>query len=159
MNIVSKCLAAGVMAAFAAGAMAAKQDLDYQRLSQSLSKLEADPVLGSYAGAERSLARQAVNELKDVSSKRREYTLYIAERRVDLARASAELADSRHKLQQLQREHDKILLQASRRDAASTRRALERERLQNQLAAEQSERLQAQGLAFSQAAEDRKSVV
>src|SRR5699024_201808 len=118
MNTTLKCLAAGLMAAFAAGAMAAKTDLDYQRLSQSLDKLAADPVLSRYADAERSLARQAVNELQDVSSKRREYVLYIAERRVDLARASAELADARHKLQQLQSEHAGILLEASRMDAA-----------------------------------------
>lgn len=157
MNRFSKCLAAGLMAAFAAGAMAAKTDLDYQRLSQSLNKLEADPTLGHYAGAERALARQAVDALRDASGKRREYVLYMAERRVDLAQAAAELADSRHKLQQLQREHDKILLQASRRDAAATRQALERERLQNQLAAEQADRLQAEGLAFSQAAEKARA--
>lgn len=153
MNAVTKCLVAGMFAVLASGAMAAKTDLDYQRLDQSLDKLAADPVLSRYAGAERSLARQAVNELQDVSRKRHDFVLYIAERRVDLARAAAELADSRHKLQQLQQEHDKILLQASRRDAAATRRALERERLQNQLAVEQTERLQAQGMAFSQAAE------
>src|SRR5699024_4770952 len=50
-----------------------------------------------------------------------------------------------------------ILLEASRMDAAATRRALERERLRNQLAAEQAERLQAQGLAYSQAAEKARA--
>src|SRR5699024_8946788 len=51
----------------------------------------------------------------------------------------------------------KILLTASRRDAAATRRELERERMQNQLAAEQAERLQAQGEAYSLAAKQAQA--
>ncbi|HET7299665.1 MAG TPA: OmpA family protein [Oleiagrimonas sp.] len=152
-----KLFAAALLAAFATTAMAAKVDLDYQRLSHSLDQLASDPVLGHYAEAERSLARQAVQNLQDVSRKRRPYVLYIAERRVDLAKAAAELAEVRHKLTQLRSEHTQILLTASRRDAAATRRELERERLQNQLAAEQAERLQAQGEAYSQAADEARA--
>ncbi|HET7663633.1 MAG TPA: OmpA family protein [Rhodanobacteraceae bacterium] len=152
-----KLIATALLAAFATTAMAAKVDLDYQRLNHSLNQLASDPVLGRYAEAERSLARQAVQDLQDVSSKRRPYVLYIAERRVDLAKAAAQLAEARHKLTQLRSEHSQILLTASRRDAAATRRELERERLQNQLAAEQAERLQAQGEAYSQAAEEARA--
>lgn len=157
MNLSRKLIAATLLATFAATAMAAKVDLDYQRLNHSLNQLASDPVLGRYASAERSLARQAVQELQDVSRKRRPYVLYIAERRVDLAKAAAELAQAHTKLIKLRSEHDHILLVASRRDAAATRQELERERLQNQLAAEQAERLQAQGEAYSQAAQEAQA--
>lgn len=153
MKTFMKTACVVLLAGFAVGAMAKKVDLDYQRLSQSLDKLQANPTLGQYARAEQALARQAVQNLHDASSKRRAYALYMAERRVDLAKAAANLADARNKLVQLQREHDQILLEASRRDAAATQRELERERLQNQLAAEQAERLQAQGEAYSLAAQ------
>lgn len=157
MNASMKIIAVALLAAFATTAMADKVDLDYQRLDHSLDKLAGDPVLSRYAQAERSLARQAVQLLPDASRKRRPYLLYIAERRVDLAKAAAQLGEARHKLNQLHAEHDQILLSASRRDAAATRRELERERLQNQLAAEQAERLQAQGEAYSQAAQEAQA--
>lgn len=138
-------------------AMAADGGLEYQRLNASLDQLAADPVLGGYAQAEQALARDAVRQLLDVSSKRHAHVLYIAERRVDLAKAAAELEDARRKLVQLDREHDSILIEASRRDAEATRRELDRQRLQNQLAAEEAMCLQQQGEAYSQAAEQARA--
>jgi outer membrane protein OmpA-like peptidoglycan-associated protein len=154
MKAAARILLVLMLAALASGALAAqKVDLDYQRLSQSLNKLASDPHLSQYAQAERSIARRAVENLHEASGKRRAYLLYIAERKVDTAKAAAQLADARNKLSKLHSEHERILLTASRRDAAATRRALEHERLQNQLAAEQAQRLQAQGQAYSQAAQ------
>jgi outer membrane protein OmpA-like peptidoglycan-associated protein len=133
-----------------------KDDLDVQRLTTSLNQLDQNPRLGSYAQAERALARVAVQRLKDASSHERPHDLYLAERSVDQAKAAAQLDQARHQLNELQREHDQILLEASRQDAEATRRELERERLQNQLATEETQRLQAQGEAYSQAAEQAR---
>ncbi|HEX7341262.1 MAG TPA: OmpA family protein [Rhodanobacteraceae bacterium] len=158
MNTFAKILCAGLLSACAGAALAStKVDLDYQRLNQRLDQLAANPVLGQYAQAQRTLARQAVDLLPDASKKRRPYVLYIAERRVDQAKAAAELAVARLQLVKLQHEHDQILLEASRRDTAATQRALEREQLQNQLAAENAQRLQAQGQAYSQAAQQAQA--
>lgn len=153
MKALAKITCVTLLAVAASTAMAADKDLDYQRLSHALSQLQSDPVLGNYAQAQRTLAEQAVENLHAADDDRRAYALYIAERKVDLAKAAAQLAEARHKLTQLNHEHDKILLEASRRNAAATRRALLRERLQNQMAAEQTLRLQAQGQAYSQAAQ------
>ena len=131
---------------------ASKDDLDVQRLSNSLNQLDQDSTLGPYAQAERALARDAVQQLKQAGSSERPHALYIAERRVDQARAAAQLEEAQHELNKLNREHDQILLEASRRDAEATRRELERERLQNQLAMEETQRLQQQGEAYSKAA-------
>lgn len=149
-----KILAVALLALVSVQALASsKDDLDLQRLTTSLNQLDQNPTLGRYAQAERALARVAVQRLENASSRERPHALYLAERSVDQAKAAAQLDQVRHEYNQLQREHDRILLQASQQDAEATRRELERERLQNQLAAEETQRLQAQGEAYSQAAQ------
>ncbi len=128
------------------------QDLDYQRLDQRLNQLASNPTLGQYAQAQRTLARIALQHLQQAGSSERPHALYMAERGVDQAKASAQLEAAQHRLNQLNDKHDQIVLKASQRDAAATRRELEQERLQNQLAQEETQRLQAQGEAYSQAA-------
>lgn len=150
---VSRIVVFVILALACASALASsKDDLDVQRLSTSLNQLDRDPVLGPYAQAERVLARNAVQQLESAGSSERPHALYMAERRVDQARAAAQLEAARHTLVQLNHEHDQILLQASRQDAEATRRELERERLENQLAMEETQRLQQQGEAYSKAA-------
>jgi outer membrane protein OmpA-like peptidoglycan-associated protein len=132
-------------------------DLDYQRLSASLDHLAGDPTLGHYALAEQARARDSLQQLRLADRKQRPHLLYLAERRVDLAYAAAQLEDARHKQDQLAREHDQILLQAAQQDADRTRRELERQRVENLAAAEEAQRLQAQGEAYSQQAEQARA--
>jgi hypothetical protein len=138
-------------------AMAASDDLDARRLNNSLDQLAHDPSLGNYAQAEQARARDAVNRLSQVKSKERPHALYIAERRVDVARAAAQLQDTQVKLGQLDREHDQILLDTSRLEVDNARRELDRQRLQAQAAAEETARLQQQGMDYAQAAEQAKA--
>jgi hypothetical protein len=151
-------LAAMVLALAAAGsAHARKDDIDITRLSNSLDQLANDPSLGRYAQAEQARARDAINRLAQAGSRERPHVLYLAERRVDLAKTSAQLQDAQVKLTQLDREHDQILLDNSRREAELARRQLERQRLQYQLAQEEAVRLQQQGQEYSQAAEQARA--
>jgi hypothetical protein len=138
-------------------AHARQDDIDITRLNGSLNQLANDPGLGAYAQAEQARARDAINRLNQASSRERPHALYLAERRVDLAKTAAQLQDAQAKLTQLDREHDQILLDNSRRDAELARRELERQRLQYQLAQEESARLQAQGLEYSQAADQARA--
>lgn len=140
------------------GPVQAKQDdIDINRLTGSLTQLANDPTLGGYAQAEQARARDAINRLAQASSRERAHALYLAERRVDLAKTAAQLQDAQVKLTQLDREHDQILLDNTRRDAELARRELERQRLQYQLAQEETARLQAQGLEYSQAADQARA--
>ncbi len=151
-------LAAIVLALAGFGTAHARQDdIDINRLAGSLNQLANDPGMGNYAQAEQARARDAINRLAQASSRERPHALYLAERRVDLAKTAAQLQDAQIKLTQLDREHDQILLENSRRDAELARRELERQRLQYQLAQEESARLQAQGLEYSQAAEQARA--
>ncbi|WP_108470422.1 hypothetical protein [Rhodanobacter thiooxydans] len=138
-------------------AHARQDDIDISRLTGSLDQLANDPGMGSYAQAEQARARDAINRLAQASSRERPHALYLAERRVDLAKTAAQLQDAQLKLTQLDREHDQILLDNSRRDAELARRELERQRLQYQLAQEEAARLQAQGQEYSQAADQARA--
>lgn len=132
-------------------------DLDVNRLNNSLDQLANDPSMGSYAQAEQARAHDAINRLAQASSRERAHELYLAERRVDLAKTAAQYEDAQSKLSQLDREHDQILLANSQREAETARRELERQRLQYQLQQEETARLQQQGLEYSQAADQARA--
>lgn len=151
-------LAALLLACVASGAAcAAQDDIDVSRLNNSLDQLANDPTLGGYAQAEQARAHDAINRLAQAGSRDRAHELYLAERRVDLAKASAQFQDAQLKLTQLDREHDQILLDNSRREADMARRELERQRMQYQMAQEETARLQQQGQAYSEAADQARS--
>jgi len=126
-------------------AHASKEDMDVARLNNSLSQLSSDPALGMYAQAEQARAHDAVNQLAQARSRDRAHALYVAERRVDLARATAQLQDAQQQIAKLDREHDQIQLDGSRRETEMARRELERQRMQYQAAQEESARQMAAG--------------
>ena len=152
---MKRLLLAAVLALFAVGAHAAKQDLDYERLRASLNALAADPKLGNLAPAERALAEQAVQALNDSSGGKAEHAhrLYIAERRVDIAYAAAQAVDTESRVAQLDREHDRILLEESRREAENARMELEKQRIASMVQAEEADRLRAEGEQSAAAAQ------
>jgi hypothetical protein len=157
MNRFTK-LAAGLALAFASTlAIAAKDDLDAQRLSNSLDQLANDPTLGGYAQGEQARARDAINRLYGLKSKERAHALYIAERRVDVARAAAQLQDAQSRIAKLDREHDQILLDTSRLEVENARRELDRQRQQAQAVAAENARLQQEGMDSAQAAEQARA--
>jgi hypothetical protein len=123
-------------------------------LNDSLNQLASDPTLGSYAQADQSLAREAVNQLSQASSHDRPHALYIAESRVDQAKAEAQLQISQRQLNQLDQENAQLQLDRSRIDANSAQQQLDIQRMQFQIAQQETARLQAQGQqAAAQAAQ------
>jgi outer membrane protein OmpA-like peptidoglycan-associated protein len=126
-------------------AIAAKSDPDYEALRSALNNLAADPVLGQLAGAERALADQAVQAVAAGGrGKEHVHLVYLAKRRVDIAYATAQAIDQEGRLDKLDREHDRILLAASRRDAEQARLEVEKQRIQSLAQAEEAERLRAE---------------
>ena len=138
-------------------AYAASQDADVARLSAQLDRLSGDPVLGQYAIAQQTLARNAIADLQNAGRSGREHALFMAEQRVELAEASAKVDADRAKLDQLQREHDQIMLEASQADAAIARAELARQRLQYEAAVQQAQMLQEQGAQASQQAQQAQA--
>ncbi|SEM34672.1 hypothetical protein SAMN02800694_0728 [Luteibacter sp. UNCMF331Sha3.1] len=152
-------LSALALAVSAGNALAATDDLDVRRLNSSLDQLSSDPVLGGYAQGEQARAREAISQVGQYKPKDKLHAhyLYIAERRVDTAKAVAQFQDAQAKSAQLDREHDGILLESSRLDAEMARRQLEQQRMQNQMIQEEAARLQQQGVEYSQALEQAKA--
>lgn len=125
-----------------ASAVHAKDDLDLQRLRTQLAQLESDPSMGEFADGDRSRAHQALDDLAAARSWQRDHALYIAERRVATAQFEAQAELGAQQLQQLDREHDRILLEASRLDAARARARADRLVMQNQAREEAEQRAQ-----------------
>jgi outer membrane protein OmpA-like peptidoglycan-associated protein len=119
-----------------------KRDPAQERLEAGLRSLDADPSLGPLASGDRIRARQAIEALATTAGRERDAAAYVAERRLEIARASAEAELSERQLTQLERERDRILLEASRRDAELARMESEKLRLQNLARVEETERAQ-----------------
>lgn len=159
MIVTTWVLAAVLALGFAAppAQAASSKDADVARLSAQLEQLDADPVLGQYASAQRILARNAVADLQNSGRSGREHALFMAEQRVALARAAARADADRTKLDQLQREHDQIMLEASQADAARAQAELARQRLQYEAAVQQAQMLQEQGAQSAQQAQQAQA--
>ena len=136
------------------------RDVDYDNLVASLDRVASDPKLAPLVPMQIDRARVAVQAYKDGGRSDRPYLLYVAQRRIDIARTSAEATLAENERADLQRENDRLQLDAARRDAAQARAELEHQRLQSQIRAEESERLareaeaaRAEGEQATQAAE------
>jgi hypothetical protein len=138
-------------------ASAASADVDADRLSAQLDQLSADPTLGDLALGEQARARDAVTALRDAGRRERPHYLFMAEQRVALAQAAAQSAADQSMLDQLSREHDHIMLEASQAEAAAARAELARQQLQYQAAVEQAQMLQQQGAASAQQAQQAQA--
>lgn len=127
---------------FGGTAMAAsKINPDVERLNASLAALDADAALGELAAVERLRARQSVNALATAKGKAREQALFVANKRVETAQIAAQAELLANQAEQLDRERDQIMLQASQRDAEMARREADQLRLQNMARQEEAERL------------------
>jgi len=138
-------------------ASAASTDADADRLSAQLDQLNADPAFGNLALGEQARARDAVTALRDAGRRERPHYLFMAEQRVILAQAAAQAAADQNALDQLNREHDHIMLEASQAEAAAARAELAQQRLQYQAAVEHAQMLQQQGAAYSQQAQQAQA--
>jgi chromosome segregation ATPase len=158
-NVTSKkplsIIAVSLLAMFASAAVQArKDDMDVDRLTNTLNQLASDPTLGIYAQADQALAREAISQLTQASSHDRPHALYIAERRVDQAKAEAQLQVAQRQLNQLDQENTQLQLDRSRIDASAAQQELDIQRMQYQLSQQQAARLEAQGQeAAAQAAQ------
>jgi len=142
----ARLAAAALLLAFAGTAWAQKDDPDYDRLRGNLNQLVGDRTLGALAPAEIALAEQALANLAEFGGKRKlhDHYVFLAERRIDIAYAAAQAVVQERRIQALDREHDQILIAASRRDAEQARLELERQRIQSLAQQEEADRLRAE---------------
>ncbi|MCG6118632.1 MAG: OmpA family protein [Aquimonas sp.] len=123
-------------------ALAQRSNPELDRLQVELAVLEADPSLEGRARLEIELARAAVAVVGRASRREQPQAVFLAERRLAIARTVAEGELAREQLVQLERERDRILLEASRREVQSLRREAEGLRLLSLTRAEDAQRAQ-----------------
>lgn len=141
-----RCLVIGLLLATAvAPAHAQKRtDAGAADLESKLVALESNPDFANAAAYERLQARHAVDALASARQSQYEAAYYVADRRVQIAVAAADTAAMQQRIRDLDRERSELLLEASRRDAATARAEAERLRIEAQVRAEEAERLRLQ---------------
>ncbi|MFK7956055.1 MAG: OmpA family protein [Lysobacterales bacterium] len=125
MSTALLCLLAGC-------GSAPRKDLNLEKLQSDFAALTANQEIVEFAGLEVQQVRNLMNQLAaSTNADDRAHLAYLAERRIDIARAIASTAAAEDELSQLERDRDRILLQASLREAERARAEAERLRLEN----------------------------
>lgn len=139
-----RVLIVAVVLGLTACSSAPKRDLGLEQLRASLQSLENDSQLAGRAPEAMINARAAVRaaeESTQVSPEIREHLVYLAEKKIDIARASAEVEFETDQQRELERARDRILVQASLQEAERARRAAEQARLESVARTEETERM------------------
>jgi len=138
-----RVLALMVLLTLTACASAPKRDLEHDRIASQLRQFEEDTTLAQHARSEIARVREALRRMTETSTRDaavRQHLSYVAERRLDIARATAQAIVFENQLVELSREHDRILVEASRREAEVSRIEAEKLRVQSLARAEEAER-------------------
>ena len=131
--------AAVVLCACAAGP--AKKDLAFERIQADLQALLADDELQGRAPLAVAEARRAVRAAGEATGDTdRKHRMYMADRRVQIARASARVERLGEELQSLERERNQLLVTAAKLEAEQARREAARARLLSETRAEEAQR-------------------
>lgn len=133
-----------LLAALLLGACAGqpKKDLALEQVRSQLERLKADEDLQGYAPlalgeAERALRQAEASKGNDTQ---RIHLIYMADRRIQIARTVAQREQLEAEYDRLEAERNKLLVWASQLEAEQARREAEQARLMSQATAEDAER-------------------
>jgi len=136
-----------------------QENPELARLAQRLHALDTDPERAGLAALERLQAQQAIDAFGKARRSEIATALQIAQWRVETAELAAQTEAIQRQIQNLERERNEWLLEASRRDAARARQEAERLRIQAQIQAEEAERLRQAVEAETQARQEAEGVL
>lgn len=128
--------------ALAACASSPKKDLAMEQLREQLIELQSDTELASHAPAALGEAERAVRAADTASGDdtQRIHLVYMADRRIQIARAVAQREQLEAEYRSLQDDRSKMLIHASQMEAERARLEAERARMMSQATAEDAER-------------------
>jgi outer membrane protein OmpA-like peptidoglycan-associated protein len=134
-------LLAGLMLLTAACTTAPKKDLALEQVRSQLDALKADPELGGYAPLALGEAERALRQAEAATGNtQRIHLIYMADRRIQIARAIAQREQLEQELGRLGTERTSLLLRASQLEAEQARLEAERARMMSQATAEDAQR-------------------
>jgi outer membrane protein OmpA-like peptidoglycan-associated protein len=121
---------------------APKKDLALERIRNQLNELQSDTELAGYAPLALGEAERATRaaESSTGNETQRIHLIYMADRRIQIARASAQREKMEDELEQLRLEHSRLLVRASQLEAERARLEADQARMMSQATAEDAER-------------------
>lgn len=148
MSMFRVAIACAMLTLAAGCTMAPEKDLALERVRSSLNELKNDPEIADKAPLAIRDAEETVREAEAAQDeKRRAHLLYLAERRVGIARARAEQVQAREQIADLEETRQQILMEARIREAERARQAAERARMLSEARAEEAARARAEAEA------------
>ena len=120
---------------------APKKDLALERIRSQLNELQSDEQLSGYASLALSEAERATRAAENATGNetQRNHLNYMADRRIQIARAAAQREQMESELEQLRLEHSRLLVRASQLEAESARQEADQARMMSQATAEEAE--------------------
>jgi len=131
-----------MLALLSACAAQPKKDLALERVREELTDLKSNPELAGHAPLALGEAERALRkaELATGDDLYRSYLVYMADRRIQIARTMAEREQYEQALNQLEKERSEMLIKASQLEADQARMEAERARLLVATTSEDAER-------------------
>ena len=125
---------------------APKQDLALEQVRSQLEELKSDPVLANYAPSAIGEAERALRNAETATGDdtQRIHLIYMADRRIQIARAVAQKEQLDDELKALENEHSRMLVRASQLEANQARAEADRAMMMSQATAEDAERARSQ---------------
>jgi outer membrane protein OmpA-like peptidoglycan-associated protein len=143
----------------AACSTAPKKDLALEQVRSQLDELQSDPELAGYAPLALGEAERALRQAEAATGNtQRIHLIYMADRRIQIARAIAQREQLDQELDRLGAERNQMLVKASQLEAERARMEAERSRMMSQATAEDAERAREETLqAQSREAESQRT--
>ncbi len=131
-----------MLALLSACAAQPKKDLALERVREELTDLQSNPELAGHAPLALGEAERALRkaELATGDDLYRSYLIYMADRRIQIARTMAEREQYEQALNELEKERSEMLIKASQLEADQARMEAERARLLVATTSEDAER-------------------
>ncbi len=148
---VLRCFAIGLLAVASSCTTAPKKDLALEQAKSQLEELKSDPELTGYAPLALGEAERALRQAEAATGDaQRTHLIYMADRRIQIARAIAQREQLEQELDQLGTERSEMLVKASQLEAERARMEAERARMMSQATAEDAQRAREEALQAQQ---------
>ena len=137
-RILSLLLLVGLVACTSAP----KKDLALERVRDDLNDLKSNPELAGYAPLALGEAERALRTAEQATGNEnyRFHLVYMADRRIQIAKAMAEREQNENIIDELEKKNSNMLIKASQLDAQQARKEAERARLLVATTAEEAQR-------------------
>lgn len=131
---------------------APKQDLALEQVRSQLDELKSNQELAAYAPLALGEAERALRQAETATGNDtyRIHLIYMADRRIQIARAVAQRAQSEEENRTLVQERNEMLVKASQLEADQARREAEQARMMSQATAEDAQRAREETMVAQQ---------